>query len=484
MMPTLAIFNRAIALTIVLLVLLSLPAVAAKRSPEGYPRVMQGPMVGAVTADDARIWVRLTGEYPVVVEYGTDAELRSFTATTPIVARKTNDYVVIVIMEGLEPATQYYYRIMVNGARDRYLKEYTPFRVKTAPLPDAAATFRIAFGSCPRFQEDRVQPIWPVVTRIAPDIFFWIGDNIYGDSLDPDILRECYRRQRDVAGLQPVLHNISHLAIWDDHDYGANNHDRTFPIKAESLQVFKQYWPNLSYGLPDVPGIFFKYSYGKVDFFFIDDRYHRDPDEAPDTPEKTLLGVQQMAWLQAELKRSTAVFKVLVCGSGWSVAKGPGGDSWAAFVHERNRLFDFIRDSSISGVVMLSGDTHVGEVNVIPWSEHGGYDLYDLVSSPLAQDVADSWPERRPERRIRPVYYGDSNVGVVDFVLDDKPRLVYRLFNTEGRSVWEPLEVYASELVNGIESWPAKVDEGERIRQESYEKGLGYYEKVHDLGGL
>ena len=61
---------------------------------------------------------------------------------------------------------------------------------------DETADLRIAFGSCPKWQDDRVQPIWPWVVHHEPDIFFWIGDNIYGDTLDPDILREEYRRQR------------------------------------------------------------------------------------------------------------------------------------------------------------------------------------------------------------------------------------------------------------------------------------------------
>ncbi len=449
---------------------------AAKRSETGYQRVMQGPMVGAVSAEDARIWVRLTDEVPVTVEYGTDFELKSFSVTDPIVARKANDYVVVVFIENLQPATEYFYRLKVAGSPDRYLKKYPPFRFHTAPPIGESASFRIAFGSCPRFQDDRVQPIWPVVSQIEPDLFFWIGDNIYGDAKDPDILRECYRRQRDVHGLQPVLHNVSHLAVWDDHDYGMNNHDRTNPAKEAALEVFKQYWANPSYGLADVPGVFYRYSYGKVDFFFIDDRYYRDPDEDPDTPEKTLLGEKQLSWLKSELKNSAAVFKVIVSGSGFSSSEGPAGDSWAAFLHERNHLLDFIRDNQVSGVVVLSGDSHIGEINMIPWSEHGGYDVYDLVSSPLAQQTPDSWLEGRPEQRIRPVYFQGSNVGVVDFIFDGEPRLTYRLFDIHGRSVWETFEVHADEMVNGVRSWPAKVNEEERQRQENYEKGHGYYE--------
>jgi alkaline phosphatase D len=269
---------------------------------------------------------------------------------------------------------------------------------------------------------------------------------------------------------------VSHLAVWDDHDFALNNHDRENPIKHEALDVFKDYWPNPSYGLPDTPGVFFTYSYGKVDFFFLDGRFYRDPNDDPDTPEKTMLGTAQFEWLKDELAASDAIFKVIVSGSGFSKAKGPGGDSWAAFLHERDRLFDFIRDVEITGVVLATGDSHIGELNVIPWSENGGYDYYDLVSSPLAQRNPDSWLHRRPERRIRPVYFKGSSVGVIDFIFDDEPRLMYRIIDIHGRNVWEPFVVRADELVNGVVSWPEKVHDVSRQRQEFYDDGKGYYE--------
>jgi alkaline phosphatase D len=423
-------------------------------------------MLGVVEPDGFRVWVRTSGDYSVSVEWGTTFDLRSSIQTEPALARASDDYTVTIPVEGLQPNTEYFYRILVNGEPDRYLEKHPPFRVRTAPEPGTAQDFRVAFGSCPRFQDDRVQPIWSTVLGLEPDLFFWIGDNIYGDSTQPHVLQEEYRRQRDVAGLQPVLRGISHLAIWDDHDYGMNNQDRRNPIKNEALKIFKEYWANPSYGLTDTPGVFFRYRYGQVDFFFLDDRYYRDPDSDPQSPEKTMLGAEQLAWLQTELEASTALFKVLVSGGGWSEAKGETGDSWAAFVDERNKIFDFVR---------VAGDTHVGELNVIPWSDRGGYDFYDLISSPLAQDTPDSWLERRP-LRIRPVYFQGSSVGVVDFVFEPTPKLVYRILDVQGRSVWKSFEVRADELVNGVQSWPSKVDEVPQWRQKHFDEGRGYYE--------
>src|SRR5690606_14947092 len=159
---------------------------------------------------------------------------------------------------------------------------------------------------------------------------------------DPDVLAEEYRRQRNVPALQQLLRSTPQLAVWDDHDYGLNDHDRTSPMREAALAVFRRYWANPSYGLPDAPGVFFRWSYGRVDWFFLDVRSYRDPNREPDGPAKSMLGVKQLEWLRNGLRASSAPFKLLVSGSGWSKAKGPGGDSWASYLDERDRLFDWI----------------------------------------------------------------------------------------------------------------------------------------------
>jgi alkaline phosphatase D len=162
-----------------------------------------------------------------------------------------------------------------------------------------------------------------------------------------------------------------------------------------------------------------------------------------------MLGAAQLAWLETGLRASRAPFKLLVSGSGWSMADGPEGDTWAAFRHERDRLFDFIRDQGIEGVVLLSGDSHIGELNCIRWSERGGYDFYDLVSSPLAQATSISFATQTPEHRVRPVYSGGVNFGILDFEWEPEPRLHFTLRNARGEAVWQPLTLAAADLVNG-----------------------------------
>ena len=434
-------------------------------NPEGTPRLLLGPMVGAVSATAAPIWMQLSGDYfDTQVAYTTDPVAGPWLRTPPQRARAQDDCTLVIRLENLQPDTTYHYRVLANGKVDKYLRDLPPMSLRTAPAKPAR--FRVAFGSCARIQSDPEQPIWRAVAQNRPDLFFWLGDNIYGDSTVPATLAMEYQRQRFVPSFQPIGRNIPQLAIWDDHDFGLDNFDRTNPIREQALQVFRRYWANPAYGQPGAPGVFFDYSYGGVDFFFLDGRYHRAPDADPDTPEKEFLGRGQFEWLKARLLASTAPFKVLACGSGWSRFKGPGGDSWSAYLHERQRLFDFIRDKGIGGVVLLSGDTHFPYVACAPWSEQGGYDFYDLVSSALAQVVAESADgmERAvarmaPDRMIRAPLLGINNSGVIDFDMTGAtPSLSFNVIDIRGRALYDPLVLRADELVNGVSSWRTKLE--------------------------
>ena len=428
----------------------------------GYPRLMEGPMVGATTAESITFWGRASGEYDVAVEYSTDRNLAGALQSAPVRATAASDHTVRVTVAGLAPATRYYYRLLVDGVPDRY--RLTPFSTRTAPA--GAAPFRLAFGSCARHQLDAEQPVFRAIAAAEPDVFFWLGDNLYADSASEWVFTEEYRRQRAVAATQPVLRSVPQLAIWDDHDFGLNNSDWSNPLREAALAAFRNYWANPSSGLADAPGVFFQYAWGGVDFFMLDGRYYRTPNGTPDSPDKTLLGRRQGEWLREALKASRAPFKVIACGSGWSAEDGPEGDTWAAFLTERNALFDYIRDARIEGVFLLSGDTHFGEVNCIPWSERGGYDLYDFVSSPLAQATGTSFLAAEPEVRIRLPWFRSVNFGLLDFEWEPEPKVTFTLRDLRGDRAWEPVTLTPAELRNGISTWADKMDAASRAHRE------------------
>jgi alkaline phosphatase D len=429
----------------------------------GYPRLMEGPMVGAVTPGSITFWGRASGEFDVAVEYSTDPYFGATRTSAPVRAGPASDFTVRIVVEGLAPGTRYYYRMLVDGIPDRY--RLTPFATHTAPA--GAVPFRLGFGSCARHQLDAEQPVFRAISAAEPDVFLWLGDNIYADSASPWVFAEDYRSQRAVASTLPLMRSVPQLAIWDDHDFGLNNSDRTIPVRKASLAAFRNYWANPSYGLDDAPGVFFSFAYGGVDFFMLDGRYYRTPNIEPDGPGKTLLGPRQGEWLRESLRASRAPFKVLACGSGWSSEDGPSGDTWAAFMTERTALFDFIRDERIEGVFLISGDTHYGEVNCIPWSERGGYDLYDFVSSPLAQATGTSFLAAEPELRIRLPWFRSVNFGLLDFSWEPEPRVSFTLRDLRGDPAWQAVTLSPPELRNGAATWQSKMDAAALTHHES-----------------
>jgi alkaline phosphatase D len=320
-------------------------------------RVLQGPMLGAVTPTSIQVWLRVSDEFPVAIAISESPQFEKQQITAPVRARVEDDLAVTVFASDLKPGTRYFYRVLLNGERGGYSPDVPVHHFVTAPHAGSSAVFSVATGSCARYAEDPDQLIWRAVGSANPDLFVWLGDNIYGDSAQPTVLSEEYQRQRGARLYQSIARRIPQLAIWDDHDFGINNGDRTNPFKDKALSTFRKYWANPAYGLDGAPGVFFEYQYGGVDFFFLDVRYYRDQNSAPDGENKTMLGAAQKGWLKTRLKASSTPFKIILSGSGWSRAKGPGDDSWAAFMTERNELFDYVRDEGINGVVLVSGDT-------------------------------------------------------------------------------------------------------------------------------
>jgi alkaline phosphatase D len=220
------------------------------------------------------------------------------------------------------------------------------------------------------------------------------------------------RRVPELAGL---LRHVPTYAIWDDHDYGGNDADGTLRGKHRSLGVFRQLFANPSYGLLDVPGVFSRFSWGDVDVFLLDVRFHRSPNRSADGPEKRVLGEAQFRWLEEGLAASKATFKLVASGSAIEAAEP---DSWRDFPTERARLFRILAERRVGGVVFLTGDLHRCLVQMHPPERTGTYAVPEVVSSGIANskhlgfavlDVATDRPD--PEIAVR-VIEGDGRVAL------------------------------------------------------------------------
>ncbi|MFO0820966.1 MAG: alkaline phosphatase D family protein [Pirellulales bacterium] len=266
-----------------------------------------------------------------------------------------------------------------------------------------AVISRFAFGSCAK--QDKPQPIWDAIVEQKPELFVWLGDNIYGDTEDMDVLRAKYKQLGDQPGYQKLLASCPVVATWDDHDYGANDAGVEYAKKRESQQIFLDFFQ----APPDDPrrqreGVYSSRIYGppgrRLQLILLDSRYFRGPLKTgyqpgepgdgyrgkyvPNTDEgATMLGEAQWKWLGEQL-RMPAEFRVIGT-SVQAVTFEHGSEMWANFPRERERLFRLVRETGAKGVVLLSGDRHLAEIAKLPGDDRlgVGYPLFDVTSSSL-----------------------------------------------------------------------------------------------------
>jgi alkaline phosphatase D len=290
----------------------------------------------------------------------------------------------------------------------------TPAPASAMPSATAAATrsgevSRIAFGSCS--DEDRPQPLWPHVVADDPDVWVWLGDNIYGDTSDMAVMRQKYARQKSHPGYQALLGTAAVIGTWDDHDYGLNDGGREFRARRESQQALLDF-----FGVPAASprraraGVYESYVYGapgrQVKVILLDTRYHRDPIGSGGD----VLGDEQWAWLERELRNSRA--QVHLIGSSIQVVpQDHRFEKWANFPAARERLFRLIGETRAPGVVFITGDRHIAEISRLQGSA-AGYPMYDITSSGLTH----TWAEDRPEQNRHRI--GEKLVALNYGVLD------------------------------------------------------------------
>lgn len=247
----------------------------------------------------------------------------------------------------------------------------------------------IAFGSCNH--EYGEQPLWDPIVSHRPDLWIWLGDNIYGDTDSMPLLKAKYELQNTNLGYKKLKAKTPIIGIWDDHDYGKNDAGKEYPYREESR--------NLMYDFLEIPqnsplrqkeGAYGAYNYGsgdrKVKVILLDARYFRDNLEKKDkeyilNETGTILGEEQWKWLEQELKNNTA--KITIIGSGIQIlSKEHPFEKWANFPKERARLLQLLETYQVNGAIMLSGDRHIAEISKteIPGITHP---VFDVTSSGL-----------------------------------------------------------------------------------------------------
>jgi alkaline phosphatase D len=250
-------------------------------------------------------------------------------------------------------------------------------------------SFQLAFGSC-AFQDDD-QPIWDAITADKPDVFAFIGDNIYGDSEDMKEIAAKYVQLGKIPAFQRFRRKIPLVFTWDDHDLGANDSGCEYPFKAETKSLMFQFFgENMASVRARREGVYTSYMYGspgeRTQVILMDLRWFRTAlisDENgyvpnPD-PAATMLGEAQWRWLEEELSKP-ADFRILASSTQFA-SSDHVWEKWANFPLEKARLLALIDGLQIRNLAVISGDIHFGELSLETTPE--GFDVYDLTSSGL-----------------------------------------------------------------------------------------------------
>jgi len=297
------------------------------------------------------------------------------------------------------------------------------------PAVPAGGLQRIVWGSCAH--QDKEQPIWDAINEAHPELFVFLGDNIYGDSVDPDFIAGCYRKLAAKPGFVKLRERTPIIATWDDHDYGQNDAGRDYPSKVATRKLMLDFFdtPANSPRRTQDGGIFTSYTYGpagrRVQVLLMDLRWNRSPivkapaDEqearkhalmgpyAPDdSVEAVMVGEAQWQWLEAQLKQPA---DVRILGSSiQALADFTGWESWSNYPRDRARLLRLLKQHEIRNLVIISGDTHWAEVSEMP--REGQPPLLEVTSSGLTEE----WPWVSPNRYRVGDAYAEANFGVID----------------------------------------------------------------------
>ncbi|MCX6130341.1 MAG: alkaline phosphatase D family protein [Proteobacteria bacterium] len=255
----------------------------------------------------------------------------------------------------------------------------------------------IAFGSCNR--QNLPQPMWRKLIEEKPELWIWMGDVIYADTEDMDLMKAMYQEQLQQPEYAAFLASqVPVIGIYDDHDLGENDVGGDFPQKKASKALFLDF-----IGEPkDSPrreqaGVYASYHYGpagkRVKILLLDTRYNRqDPGKDSD-----ILGTEQWDWLNRELKQNDADLLLIVSGIE-VLAYEHDFEKWANFPKSRQRLLEMLDQNPIKNVLLMSGDRHIAEISKLKLAS--GRELLEVTSSGLTHSYS-AFTEDRNRNSLR-----------------------------------------------------------------------------------
>ncbi len=365
-----------------------------------HPEHSQGEMAGHMTAHSAILQTRLTltnqpfnHDYIgcpgwACFEYSDRLPVVDGKRTPWMEARAENDYIVKVKVEGLEPDTRYHYRLLYGLSTDTFrIGQWCEF--KTLPGKGISRKLNMVVVTCMNYARfhynpgahaigiDRFNgyPAAEHVLSLRPDFFVGTGDNVYydspfmpfGEGVDERSIRNYYHINFSMPLLVELFRNVGTYWEKDDHDYRYNDADTTGdrpPAHRLGIRMFREQLPVTD---PEDPAeVTYKtYRVSKeLQFWLVENRDYRSPNDMPDGPGKSIWGPEQKAWLKKTLKESDATFKILISPN---PLVGPD-DSYKndnqvnhkGFRHEGQEFLDWLKNEGFgrNEFFIINGDRH------------------------------------------------------------------------------------------------------------------------------
>ena len=408
--------------------------------------INSGPMVGYSTMQEVLLWVQTEETANVHFEYYEINNPKVKFSTDKIETEKKNGYVAKLIADQVIPGKKYKYEVYINNYKieRNYAMEFQTqelWKWRTDP-PDV----KFIIGSCSYINEPKFDrpgkpygsnfEIFNSINKKNPDFMLWLGDNTY--LREPDwnsrtgfIKR--YSHTRAFPELQPLLASTHHYATWDDHDYGPNNSDGSFWLKETASEIFKLFWGNPNYNVTGKGGITGFFQWSDLDFFLLDNRYHRTANNNL-TGNRQMLGKDQIDWLINALSFSQASFKFVAVG-GQVISNGAVYENYATYPDERKYLLDKIREAKIEGVIFLDGDRHHSILSKMQETKNV-YPLYDLTCSSLTAGVNND-NEPYNSFKLEETFVNVNNFGMLNVTGPTNDReLTIQIFDKDGKELW------------------------------------------------
>ncbi|MDX2948858.1 alkaline phosphatase D family protein [Streptomyces caniscabiei] len=347
---------------------------------------------GATTDTTAQVKVRMVATGGPSTLLVADNQAMSGAVTLGPLAPSAEGMIVFNLT-GLDADTQYW--VVVNdGALNNSYK--ATFRTHPVPAGERASYIFGAAGDAgltgdgyDGYISSAVSnsPVFDTMrTQAAAEQWLWfshLGDLHYRNisTNTPATFRTAYFENMNFGAFtnpacrqSEFFRSFASTYVWDDHDFGANNSDRTSASNAAANLVYREAVP--SYAVPVTTGIYQSWMVGRVLYIASDVRSARDPNSNPTTPTKTLLGTAQKTWMESLLSTARddgAEALVWQTPSRWV----GGEDTWNDFLYERNEMVQMFGDLGwLDRMVLMTADMHALSICSGPHNPYGKFPMF------------------------------------------------------------------------------------------------------------